>query len=495
MAAEVVLIGAGRIEARRRWVGLLAVLLGQLMLIIDGTVVNVAFPVIQADLQLSEACLTWIASAYLIAFGGLLLLFGRLGDLLGRRRVFLFGIGLFTAASAACGLAGTASLLIAARFVQGIGAAGASSAVLAIIAIEFPDPGNRAKAMSGYTFISVTGGSLGLLIGGALIQVLDWHWIFIINVPVGLLTIHLGRTVLRETQADGLGRGLDVGGAVLITASAMMAICALVATARHAWNAPAVVLPGIAAVAALAVFLAVEARHVNPLMPLRILRIRSLIASSIVRGFLAMGMYAVSLFGVLDLSLALGFGPMRVGLSFLPQPMIVAALSLGGTARLMGRFGAQRVLFAGLSLLAVALWTFARRDADAPYWPGRFLSYAIVGVGAGMSFLPLLTIAMSDVPPRDAGLGSSIVNLSLQLAAAIDLSILSAVASYRTDALTARHVDPRDALIGGYRAGYAVAVAGVVVGLVLAIALLRGRDSARGAALAKDRAPAHDRGG
>jgi MFS family permease len=336
--------------------------------------------------------------------------------------------------------------------------------------------------MSGYMFVSVTGGSCGLLVGGALVQALGWHWIFLINVPVGAIAILLARAVLRQTAVPGLRGGMDVGGAALVTASAMLAIYALVATADHAWTAPAVVLPGGAAVAALAGFAIVEARHANPLMPLRILRIRPLIASSVVRGFLVMAMYAVSLFGTLDLSRGLAFEPMRVGLAFLPQSAIVAVLSLGITARLMQRFGPRRVLVTGLSLIAIALWTFMRREPDAPYWPGRFLSFALVGVGAGMSFLPLVTIAMSEVPPADAGLGSAVVNLSLQLAAAIDVSILGAVASFRTEVLAGQKLAPRDALIGGYRAGYAVAAVGAAVAVVLALVLLRGRPAGTAAA-------------
>jgi EmrB/QacA subfamily drug resistance transporter len=461
------------VDARRRRLGLLSVLLGQFMLVIDGTVVNVALPVIQADLKLSGARLAWVSSSYLIAFGGLLLLFGRLGDLVGRRRVFMLGLGLFTAASAACGLASTAELLIVARFIQGIGAAGASSVVLAIIATEFPDPKDRTRAMSGYMFVSIAGGSVGLLVGGALTQVLDWHWIFLINVPIGLVTIPLCRAVLRETPAQGLGRGLDVGGAVLVTSAAMMAIYALVATADHAWTEFAVLGPAVGAVALLAGFLVLEARLASPLMPLRILRIRSLVASSVVRGFMVMGVYAVFFFGVLELSHRLDFGPMRVGLAFLPQSAIVAVMSLGVSARLLERFGARRVLLAGMSLLALALVSFALRDADAPYWPGRLISYTLVGLGTGISFLPLLTISMSDVPPGDAGLGSAIVNLSLQLSAAVDIAILAAVAAYRSHTQIAAGVPPRDALSSGYHAAYGVAAIGVVTGLVFAAALIR----------------------
>jgi EmrB/QacA subfamily drug resistance transporter len=471
-----------RPSERRRVLGLLSVLFGQMMLIIDGTVVNVALPAIQADLKMTGVQLSWVTNSYLIAFGGLLLLFGRLGDLVGRRKVFLLGIGLFTAASAACGLASSAEMLIAARFVQGIGAAGASSVVLAIIATEYPEPKARAKAMSGYMFVSIAGGSVALVLGGALTQMLDWHWIFLINLPIGALTIPLCRAVLRETPAQGLGKGLDVGGAVLVTGAAMTAIYALVATANHAWTDAAVLGPAAASLALGAGFLVLEARHRNPLLPLRVLRIRSLMATSVIRGCMFLAMYAVFFFGALELSHQLGLGPMEVGMSFLPQSLVTAAMSLGLSAWLVNRFGPYRVLLAGLSLLAVALVTFAIRDPEAPYWPGRFVSYALIGVGAGASFLPLITIAMSDVPPSDVGLGSAIINFSLQLAGAIDLAILVAVAAHSSQRALVAGASARDAATSGYHAAYTAGAIGVTIGLVIAAVLIRNPTAIRDAA-------------
>jgi len=465
---------------RRRRLGLISVLLGQFMLVIDATIVNVALPVIQADLHLSGPRLTWVTSSYLIAFGGLLLLFGRLGDLIGRRRIFMLGLGLFTAASAACGLAGSAELLIFARFLQGIGAAAASSVVLAIIATEFPDPKARARAMSGYMFVSIAGGSFGLMVGGALTQMLDWHWIFLINLPIGLVTLPLARAALRETPAAGLKGGVDIVGAVLVTGAAMLAIYALVSSADHAWSSAAVVVPAVAAAASVVAFLILESRLANPIMPLRILRIRTLIASSFVRGFLIMGIYGVFFFGVLELSHGLAFGPLRIGLAFLPQTLTIAALSLGATAWLIGKLGARRVLLLGLSLIVISLITFALRDADAPYWPGRFGSYVLLGLGAGTAFLPLIMIAMSEVPPADAGLGSAIVNLSLQLSAAVDLALLAAVAAHRTNSLIADGVPAQAAALGGYHSAYGAAAIGVAIGIVLVLVLLPSRVTRRG---------------
>ncbi len=465
-------------DTRRRWWALFAVLLGQFMLVLDATVVNVALPVIQADLKLPDAQLTWVTNAYLVAFGGLLLLFGRLGDLLGRRRIFLAGLAVFTLASVACGLTHEAATLIAARFVQGVGAAAASSVVLAIVAIEFPEPQERAKAMSGYMFVSVSGGSLGLLLGGVLTQALDWHWVFLINLPVGLLSIPLGRAVLRETPAPGIGDGVDVLGAALVTGSAMTAVYALVQAASHPWTSAPVLVPGFGALVVLALFFWLEARIANPILPPRVLRIRSLMASSVVRGFMIMGMYAVFFFGSLDLGHRLGFGPMRIGLAFLPMTCTVAALSLGLSAKVMAKLGPRNAAMLGMSLVSLALISFAHLDAGAPYWPWRFISYVLLGLGAGNSFLPLLTIAMSEVPARDAGLGSAIVSLSLQLSAAVDLAVLATAASQRREALMAAHLPPMDALVGGYRFAYWVAAGGVLVGLGLTAVLFQARKSA-----------------
>jgi EmrB/QacA subfamily drug resistance transporter len=462
-------------DKRRRIGGLIAVLLAQGMLILDASVVNVALPAMQAELGVDPARLTWVTSAYLIAFGGLLLLFGRLGDLFGRRRVFLFGIALFTAASIACGVAGSAATLIASRFVQGIGAAAASSVILALIAIEFPDENERAKAMSGYMFVSVAGGSLGLFAGGLLTQLLDWHWIFLVNVPIGAFAFALARRSLREDRVAAPAPRVDVAGAVLITAAAMAAIYGLVAAAHAPWSSAEVRVPLAAALALAAVFVFVELSVEQPLLPMRILRIRSLVVTSAIRGFMAMGMYAVFFFGSLDMAGALGFGPLRTGLAFLPQTLAVAVLSFGLTARVVRRFGPHRVLVAGLALIALGVGAMANLGVAEPYLPIRATAHVVLGLGLGLSFLPLLMLAMSEVPPRDAGLGSAIVSLSIQLFGAVDLAILVTAASFRTHALEAAGAPAATATVLGYRFAYAVALGGILAGLTLATTLLRGR--------------------
>ena len=456
-----------------RIAGLVAVLLGQFMLVLDATVVNVALPTMQADLALSPTQLTWITNAYMIAFGGLLLLFGRLGDQLGRRRIFILGIALFTVASIACGLAPTATVLIVARFAQGVGAAAASSVILAIIATEFPSPADRAKAMSGYMFVSVSGGSLGLFVGGLLTQALSWHWIFWINVPVGVLAVQLVRRHLRSDPPRERKEPIDVLGAVLVTGAAMVAINGLVEAGHSSWDAPAVRISLAVAIVLGVLFFVVESQRPNALLPLSMLRIRSLVVTSIVRGFMVMGLYGVFFLATLDMSRTLHFGPLRVGLAFLPQTLVVAALSLGGTAALVRRFGPVRVLVAGLSIAAVAVGLMATLAVDAPYLPFRLTAHVLLGLGFGLAFLPLLTLAMADVPPRHAGVGSAIVNLSLQLAAAIDIAILVTAATYRSRSLVDAGTAVAEATVLGYRFAYGVALVGMLVALTLAAILLR----------------------
>lgn len=457
---------------RARVLALIAVLLAQFMLVLDATVVNVALPEMQRDLAVGPAQLTWITSGYMIAFGGLLLLFGRLSDQLGRRTILLFGLALFTAASVACGLAPSAPALIVVRFVQGVGAAAASSVTLAIIATQFPEPAGRAKAMSGYMFVSVSGGSLGLFVGGLLTELLGWRWIFLINVPFGIFAFQLARTALRSERRAGAREKVDVLGAVLVTSAAMVAIYGLVLAAQTSWTEPAVRVSLFAALVLAIVFFYVEVTRASPLLPLRMLRIRSLVVTSVVRGFMVMGLYGVFFLATLDMSHTLGFGPMKVGLAFLPQTLVVAALSLGGCAAMVRRFGPNRVLVAGLSLAAVGLGIMASLAVHEPYVPLRAIAHVLLGLGFGMSFFPLLTLGMADVPPADAGLGSAIINLSQQLAAAVNLAILVTAATHRTRGLLDDGLPVLDATVGGFRFAYAAAVVGLLVGVTIAATLL-----------------------
>jgi EmrB/QacA subfamily drug resistance transporter len=459
-------------ERRRRWV-LFVVLLCQFMLVLDTSIVSLALRAIQADLAMPAAQLAWVTSGYLVAFGGLLLFFGRLSDLVGRRPVFLFGLWLFTAASLGCGLAPSAGTLIAARFIQGIGAAASSSVVLAIIAIEFPEAQARAKAMSLYALVSICGGSAGLLVGGLLTQATAWHSIFLINIPIGLFALRVGYNVLQAEVTPGIDRTLDVGGALTVTIGSMALIYSLVELASHAATSVAVLLPGIGAVVLLTTFVIFQRRVTNPLMPPRIWRIKSLMVASLTRTFVIVAIYGAWFLGALELAQARGFGPIQTGLAFLPQTTVVAVFSLGLTTRLMRRFGARAVLVAGLSAIAVALATLSQHDPATPYFPWRMLSLVCMGIGGGLAFVPLMVIAMRDVPPRDAGLGSAIVNVAQQLSAAFGLAVLGSLAAYRTDVLIGRAVDTTNALVLGYHLAYEVAAVGVLVAMVIAALMLR----------------------
>jgi EmrB/QacA subfamily drug resistance transporter len=458
---------------RRRLAALAVVLAAQLMVVLDTTVVNVALPQIGRDLAFAPNDLTWVVNAYLIAYGSFLLVAGRMGDLLGRRRVFLAGVLVFTAASACCAVADGQVVLVLARFAQGIGGALASAAILALITVEFPEAQERAKAMSAYILVSVGGGSLGLLAGGVLTDLADWHWIFLINLPIGVVAAGLGAIWISEDTGARSEGTIDVIGAALVTVATMGAVWAVVKAPERGWLAGQTLGLLAAAAVLLSVFAVWEQRVAHPILPPRVLRTGSLLRASAIRASLGVGLYASFFLGALYFERVRGYGPLRTGLAFLPQTLTVAALSMGPTTRLVARFGARAVLlcgmaasFAGLALLAVA-------GADVPYAPLVLVSFVLVGLGAGLSFMPLLTIALVDVPPGDAGIASGIVNVTMYIASAAGLAAVGAVATERTGVLTERGRAPVDALLGGYHLGLWLAAGGVAVATVAAAAVLR----------------------
>jgi EmrB/QacA subfamily drug resistance transporter len=452
---------------------LVVVCLGQLMMIVDMTIVNVALPVIQRDLRFTQAGLTWVVGAYLISYGSFLLMAGRLGDLVGRKRVFLSGLALFTFASALCGFADSQLTLIAARFLQGLGGAIATSVIIALIVTDFPRPDERVRAMGAYMFVVTSGGSLGLLLGGALVQNVDWHWIFFVNLPIGALALILGSRLIENRPGLGLRHGVDIAGSVLVTASMMVAVYAIITAADHGWGSAHTLGFGAVAAVLMAAFFVLESRIANPILPLRILRVRTLIGASVVRAFLVTGMFSAWVLGSLYLEHVLGYGAWDTGLAFLPQTLTVAALSLGTTARVMARFGPERTVLGGLSIVVVALLLLTGAGEGAHYFPGLFFAYALMGLGMGTSMLPLLTIAMSGVPEKDAGLASGIVNVSMQLAGALGIAILGTLASGHSQSLAAAGASTASALTGGYHFAFEIAAGSVLVGIVVALAVLR----------------------
>src|SRR4051794_31436395 len=458
---------------RRRWASLIVVCLAQLMIVLDVTIVNVALPTIQHDLGFSQASLTWVVNAFLITFGSLLLLAGRLGDLLGRKRVFLAGVVTFTAASLLCGVAPTSGILIAGRFLQGIGAAAQASVILAIIITEFPLAADRARAMSAYVFVSVAGGSLGLLAGGLLTQALSWHWVFFVNLPIGLAAFMLGRALIRSDAGLGVGGGVDWLGSLLVTASLMSAIYAIVQATTDGWTSSSVLSIGGLAVLLMAAFLTVEARIKNPILPPRILRVPGLVNASIVRGFMVTGMYSTFFLGTLYLEQVRHYSALETGAAFLPWTLTVAVLSQGITARLVARFGPLRVLTAGMASAVVGLLLFSTVGPDTAFFPTIFFACVAIGFGIGNAFMPLLTLAMADVPPADAGLGSGIINVSQQISGAVGLAVLSTLAaSHNKGQLTAHHT-LASSLIDGYQVAFLAGAATIALGIAVAVALLR----------------------
>jgi EmrB/QacA subfamily drug resistance transporter len=459
----------------RRWATLIVVCIAQLMIVLDVTIVNVALPAIQADLGFSQANLTWVVNAFLVTFGSLLLLAGRLGDLIGRKRVFLGGVVTFTLASLLCGVAPSEGALIGARLLQGVGAAAQASVILAIIVTEFPEAAERARAMGAYVFVSVAGGSLGLLAGGLLTEALSWHWVFFVNLPIGLATLALAQLVIRNDRGLGLEHGVDWLGSLLVTASLMSAIYAIVEATTGGWLAAGVLEMGALAVALMAAFIVLEARIPNPIMPLRILRVRGLVNASLVRGVLVTGMYSTFFLGTLYLEHVRHYSALQTGAAFLPWTLTVAVLSQGVTARLVGRFGPLPVLTAGMATAAAGLLVFATVGPDTAFFPTIFLACFLIGLGIGNAFMPLLTLAMADVPATDAGLASGITNVSQQISGALGLAVLSTVAANQTKSMLADDHGLTSSLLSGYHLGFVAGAITILAGIALAFALLRPR--------------------
>ena len=445
--------------------------LGVLMIVLDTTIVNVALPSIRTDLGFSETSLVWVVNAYMLTFGGCLLLGGRLGDLYGHRRLFLAGLALFTVASAACGLAQSQAMLVAARAVQGFGGAIVSAVSLSLIMNLFPEPEARAKAMGVYGFVCSAGGSIGVLLCG-LLTTLSWHWIFLVNLPIGAVVVGLTLGLVPASRGEAHQR-LDVLGAITVTGSLMLAVYGVVGGNQAGWlSAQTLVLLG-AAVALLALFIAIEARVPAPLMPLSLFAIRNVATANVAGVLWAAAMFAWFFISALYMQLVLGYSPMQVGLAFLPGNLIMAVFSLGLSARLVMRFGLRGPLAAGLVVASAGLALFARAPVGGSFVLDVLPGMVLLGLGAGIAFNPMLLSAMSGVDGKDAGLASGVVNTSFMMGGALGLAVLASLAAARTEGLQAAGAEAAQALAGGYQLAFTIGAVFALLAAAIGAGLMK----------------------
>jgi EmrB/QacA subfamily drug resistance transporter len=473
----------------RRWKALMVLSVGVLMIVLDATIVNVALPSIQNDLGFSQSSLAWVVNAYLIAFGGLLLLAGRIGDLIGRRSVFLAGLAVFTAASVIGGAAQSPEVLVAARFVQGVGGAFTSAVILGMIVTMFPEPREQAKAIGVYAFVASAGGSIGLLAGGVLTEAINWHWIFFVNLPIGVATAVMATRLLDRDRGIGFGEGADVAGAVLITGSLMLGVYTIVKPAAdYGWGAGRTLLLGAVAVALLVAFIVREATARNPLVPLRIFRSRNVSGANVVQALSVAGMFGMFFLGALYMQRVLGYAPLEIGLAFLPSTLVMGTVSLRYSEKLVTRFGAKATMIGGLVPIAAAQLLFSRVPVDGSYVVDILPVSALLGLGAGTAFPALMNLAMSGATPQDAGLASGLVNTTVQVGGALGLAVLATLSATRTDSLVESGHSTAAALTGGYHLAFLIGFVLVVAAIVVALAVLRSPKAAEAPALE----PAYD---
>ena len=466
-------VEAEAMSDRSRWIALYVLCAGVLMIVLDATVVNVALPSIQDDLGFSQSSLAWVVNAYLIAFGGLLLLAGRLGDLISRRGVFLTGLLVFTVSSLFCGLAQSDAMLVIARFFAGVGGAMTAAVVLGMIVTMFPEPREQAKAIGVYAFVASAGGSVGLLAGGVLTQALSWHWIFFINIPIGIATGILTLRLLDRDKGIGFGGGADALGAILITASLMLGVYTIVEpAATDGWGATQTLAFAAGSLVLLAAFIVREATVANPLVPLRIFRSRNVSGANAIQALTVAGMFGLFFLGVLYLQEVLGYDALETGLAFLPTTLVMGTLSVRFAEPLIMRFGAKTTLIPGLVLIAAGLALFAMVPVDGNYLTDVLPSTLLLGSGVGVCFPALMTLAMSGATQEDAGLASGLVNTTAQVGAAIGLAVLATLSATRTDTLLAAGNPTPEALTGGYELSFWIASGLVVLALIVAVIVL-----------------------
>jgi len=444
-----------------------------LMIVLDATIVNVALPSIQRDLGFSQSSLAWVVNAYLIPFGGLLLLAGRLGDLVGRKRIFIGGLAVFTAASLLCGVSGSQGMLIAARLVQGVGGAMTSTVILGVIVTMFPEPRDQARAIGVFSFTAAAGGSIGLLAGGVFTQAVNWHWIFFVNLPIGIAAGVLAARLLDSDRGIGLGQGADVAGAVLVTAALMLGVYTIVEARDYGWGSAHTLGLGAVAVLLLAGFLVRQATASNPLLPLSVFRSRNVSGANLVQVLMVAGMFGMFFMGALYLQRVLRYDPLQIGLAFMPVAIAIGTLSFRFSARLNLRFGARAVLLAGLTLIAAGLAIFARAPMAATYAVDILPAMVLLGVGGGLSFPAVMTLGMSGATASDSGLVSGLVNTTAQVGGSLGLAVLATLATSRTDHLLAGGQGAAAALTGGYHLAFVIGAGLVGAAIVVAATVLR----------------------
>jgi EmrB/QacA subfamily drug resistance transporter len=456
----------------RKWLALIVLCLGDVMIVIDSTIVNVALPSIRADLGFSETGLSWVVNAFLLTFGGFLLLSGRLGDLLGHRRVFLVGIVSFTTASLVCGLSPNGTFLIIARSVQGLGGALVSAVALSLTMVLFPEPGERAKAMGIFGFVSAGGGSLGVVLGGVLTDTLNWRWVFLVNLPVGIAVFIASLVLVPGLRPDQGRIRLDASGAITVTASLVIAVYAIIDGNNAGWGSARTLGLLAVAVALMGVFIVIESRVAEPLIPLRLFLFRNIVISNWIAVLWAAGMFAWFFLAALYLQIVLGYSPLAVGLAFAPSDVVMGLLSLGISAKLVLRFGIRIPLIIGLMLAGLGLLLFARAPVDGSFAIDVLPSMILLGIGGGLAFNPLLLAAMGGVPSSQSGFASGMVNTSFMMGGALGLAVLASVADARTQGLRGSGSHAIDALTGGYHLAFAVGALFAIVGAICAYWLL-----------------------
>jgi EmrB/QacA subfamily drug resistance transporter len=460
---------------RRHWLALYVLCAGMLMIVLDATIVNVALPSIQKDLGFSQNGLAWVVNAYLIAFGGLLLLSGRIGDLIGQRRVFLAGLGVFTGASLLCALSQSQGLLIGARFVQGVGGALTSAVILGMIVTMFREQREQAQAIGVYTFVAVAGGSVGLLLGGVLTETINWHWIFFVNVPIGVATALLAIRLVPGRERLGLAAGADLPGAALLTGSLMLGVYTILGVAEQGWGSTQTLALGAVAIGLLGAFVARQARAANPLIPLRLFRSRNVSGANVVQALLVVGMFGMFFLGALYMQQILGYDPLQVGLAYLPMTVVMGTMSFRFTGQLNLRFGPQATLVPAMGFVLAGLLLLARTPVDATYVRDLLPPMILTGLGAGLGFPSLMTLAMSGTAESDSGLASGLVNTSVQVGGAIGLAVLATLATERTGNLVADGEPAAAALNSGYHLAYLTGAGLVLVAIAVAVSFLRAR--------------------